>query len=265
LLTSSSAMEAVQQSRAKKPRSLDRGEVARQARLGPNGNQPRPVTQRISSSVISKHFRIAPRTRPRPWCTLTLWRTAWIAVAGGCLWGWRKPMAGIGRRQALRVFGGAAAWPVAARAQQGGRKRHIGVLMPYTKDDPEDQRRVTALREGLAQLGWTDDHIRIELRWYAGDAGRARAMATELINLQPDVLIAQLMGGSDTRPPRILKYQIRARGHEAAWCKDQRRVPASRAPSAQSPCFNRYISKASFPVQRAKAARSPPARRLSLT
>src|SRR5215831_2441978 len=80
----------------------------------------------------------------------------------------------IGRRELLAALGGAAAWPLAARAQQGERVRRIGVLMNLVADDPEASARVTALAQGLQQLGWTvGRNVRMDYRWGAVDvAGR---------------------------------------------------------------------------------------------
>ena len=101
------------------------------------------------------------------------------------------------RREFITLLGGAAAWPLAARAQQGGGMRRIGVLMPYTQDDPEDQARVAALREGLKQLGWIEgQNLRAEFRWYGGDADRARVLAKELVDLQPELILAGATPGA---------------------------------------------------------------------
>jgi putative ABC transport system substrate-binding protein len=98
----------------------------------------------------------------------------------------------IRRRKFLATLGGAAAaWPLAARAQQGERVRRIGVLMNLTADDDDASRRVTALAQGLQQLGWTDGrNVRIDYRWGAIDADRARRYAAELLALAPDVTLA---------------------------------------------------------------------------
>jgi putative ABC transport system substrate-binding protein len=98
----------------------------------------------------------------------------------------------IGRRELLVALGGAAAaWPLVARAQQGERVRRIGVLM-VSADDPEGQARVTALKQGLQNLGWTDGrNIQIETRFGGADAGRIRVQAAELVALAPDVLVGQ--------------------------------------------------------------------------
>jgi putative ABC transport system substrate-binding protein len=97
----------------------------------------------------------------------------------------------IGRRKFLATLGGAAAWPLAARAQQAKRVRRIGLLMG-TADDREGQTRVTVLKQGLQELGWTDGgNIQIETRFGGADAGRIRAHAAELVALAPDVLVGQ--------------------------------------------------------------------------
>src|SRR5439155_20762554 len=87
----------------------------------------------------------------------------------------------IGRRKFLATLGGAAAaWPLAVRAQQGERVRRIGLLMGVA-DDLEGQARVTGLKQGLQELGWTDGrNIQIETRFGEADAGRIRAHAAEL-------------------------------------------------------------------------------------
>jgi putative ABC transport system substrate-binding protein len=94
------------------------------------------------------------------------------------------------RREFITLLGGAvAAWPLAARAQQGERVRRIGLLMA-TADDPEGQARVTALKQGLQELGWTDGrNIQIETRFGGAEAGRIRAHAAELVALAPDIIV----------------------------------------------------------------------------
>src|SRR5499433_2172235 len=97
----------------------------------------------------------------------------------------------IARRKFLATLGGAAAWPLAARAQQRERMRRIGALMNLTADDPEASARVTALAQGLQQLGWTvGRNLQIDYRWGAGDADRSRRYAAELVALAPDVILA---------------------------------------------------------------------------
>ena len=94
------------------------------------------------------------------------------------------------RRDFITLLGGAAAWPLAARAQSE-RVRRIGVLMGVA-DDQEGQARVAALKQGLQELGWTAGrNIQIETRFGGGDVGRIRAHAGELVALAPDVIVGQ--------------------------------------------------------------------------
>ena len=79
----------------------------------------------------------------------------------------------IRRREFITGLGGAAAWPLAARAQQGDRVRRIGVLMPWGESDPVPKTLVSAFTQALAGLGWTDGrNVRMDLRWYGGDINR---------------------------------------------------------------------------------------------
>ena len=96
------------------------------------------------------------------------------------------------RRNFITLLGGAAAaWPLAARAQQGERVRRIGVLMGGPESDPEEQVRLAAFLDGLQQLGWTDGrNVRIDIRWPAASADRNRTYAAELVGLAPDVILA---------------------------------------------------------------------------
>jgi len=95
------------------------------------------------------------------------------------------------RREFITLVGGAAAWPLAASAQQGERMRRIGVLMNLPADDAEGQGRIAAFLQELQQLGWTDGrNVLIDRRWAAGDAGRFQRYAEELVALAPDVILA---------------------------------------------------------------------------
>jgi putative tryptophan/tyrosine transport system substrate-binding protein len=96
------------------------------------------------------------------------------------------------RREFITLLGGAAAaWPLAVSAQPREKMRRIGVLMNLTADDLEASARVTALAQGLQQLGWTDGrNVRIDYRWGAIDADRSRRNAAELLALAPDVILA---------------------------------------------------------------------------
>ena len=98
----------------------------------------------------------------------------------------------IGRRELLAALGGAAAaWPLAAGAQQGGRMRRVGVLQNLASDDPAEQARLMAFGQGLQELGWTiGRNVRIENRWSAGDPERIRRNTEEMVALAPDVILA---------------------------------------------------------------------------
>jgi putative ABC transport system substrate-binding protein len=100
-------------------------------------------------------------------------------------------MSGMGRREFMALLGGAAAWPLAARAQQADRARRVGVLTSLSMDDPASQARFTTLQQGLQQLGWTESrNVQIDWRWGAGNADNLRKYAAELAALVPDVIVA---------------------------------------------------------------------------
>jgi putative ABC transport system substrate-binding protein len=96
------------------------------------------------------------------------------------------------RRDFIKIVAGSAvALPFAARAQQGEHARHIGVLLPTAADDPQGQARLALLLQDMQLLGWSvNRNLRVATRWGAGDAGRYRKYAAELIALNPDVIIA---------------------------------------------------------------------------
>ena len=97
----------------------------------------------------------------------------------------------IGRREFIALLGGAAAWPLAARAQQPSRMRRIGVLTPFPADDAEGHARLTAFTQALQQSGWTvGQNVRIDYRWGPGNPATMRKHATELVALEPDVVLA---------------------------------------------------------------------------
>jgi putative ABC transport system substrate-binding protein len=107
----------------------------------------------------------------------------------------------VKRRDFITLLGGAAAWPLAAHAQQGERVRRIGVLLPAAADDPEWQVRVGAFLQALALLGWTiGRNARIDTRWATTNAGEIRRHAAELAALVPDVILA---GGTTPAGPLL--------------------------------------------------------------
>jgi putative ABC transport system substrate-binding protein len=95
------------------------------------------------------------------------------------------------RRAFITLLGGAAAaWPLAARAQQPERMRRIGMLQPLAAHDPEAQPRVSAFQQRLQELGWADDkNVRTDYRWAPGDTARTRTEAAALVSLKPDVIV----------------------------------------------------------------------------
>jgi putative ABC transport system substrate-binding protein len=96
------------------------------------------------------------------------------------------------RREFISFLGGATAWPIAARAQQGGQMRRIGVLMAISADDAEAQARIAAFVQGLQQLGWTvGKNVRVDYRMAGIEADTLRKYAGELVALAPDVILAQ--------------------------------------------------------------------------
>jgi putative ABC transport system substrate-binding protein len=95
------------------------------------------------------------------------------------------------RRKFMTLLGGAAVWPLSARAQQPGQMRRIGVLMALV-EEAEAQSRVTAFRFALTKLGWAEgSNLRIEVRWGASDADKIRTFAKELVDLRLDVIVGQ--------------------------------------------------------------------------
>jgi putative ABC transport system substrate-binding protein len=105
----------------------------------------------------------------------------------------------VKRRKFITLLGGAAAWPLTARAQQPDRMRRIGVLLSTAADDAEGQARIAAFLQGLQERSWAvGRNVRIDTRWAAGDADRIRRYAAELVALAPDVILAT--GGSVAGP-----------------------------------------------------------------
>src|SRR5436190_12477559 len=105
----------------------------------------------------------------------------------------------IRRREFITLLGGAATWPLAARAQQPARMRRVGILLNASSDDPQYQAWVGAFLQALALLGWTiGRNVRIDTRWATNNAAEIRRHAAELIALAPDVVLAH--GASTVGP-----------------------------------------------------------------
>jgi putative ABC transport system substrate-binding protein len=97
----------------------------------------------------------------------------------------------VKRRAFLTLLGGAAAaWPLAARAQQADQRRRVGLLMGYPEGDVEGQASAAAFQRRLQELGWTEGrNIQIDTRWAGGDPNKARTFAKELVTMAPDVIV----------------------------------------------------------------------------
>src|SRR5215469_6608857 len=96
------------------------------------------------------------------------------------------------RREFIAGLGGAAAWPLAVRAQQGERVRRVGVLMSIYNDDPEGWAEMAALRQGLAEHAWIEGRtIDIAVRWAGPNIELLESLAKELVGLKPDVLLSR--------------------------------------------------------------------------
>ncbi len=135
---------------------------------------------RSSQRGAPRDARVAGTPLPEPRAAE---RGSWIPASAG--------MSGIARRAFIAGLTAAAAWPLAARAQQGKRMRRMGVFTGVGEEDLDTQARHAALLQGLAQLGWTDGHnLQIDFRWGRGDEERIRKSATELAALAPDVVFA---------------------------------------------------------------------------
>jgi ABC-type uncharacterized transport system substrate-binding protein len=101
----------------------------------------------------------------------------------------------VKRREFITLLGGAAAWPLAARAQHSERVRRIGVLIQVAEGDPQARIEVAAFLRGLQELGWSEGrNLRVDTRWGGGDADRIRKYAAELVALGPEVVLA--LGGT---------------------------------------------------------------------
>src|SRR6516164_795870 len=94
------------------------------------------------------------------------------------------------RRQFIALFGGAATWPLAVRAQQREPLRRVAILVPIAADTPGAQAFYTAFLEAFEQLGWTDGrNVQIVVRWGGGDEAKTRKYGEELVALAPDVIL----------------------------------------------------------------------------
>jgi putative tryptophan/tyrosine transport system substrate-binding protein len=133
----------------------------------------------------------------------------------------------IARREFIAVFTGAAAWPLTGLAEQRANPARIGVLMGRSADDPEGKKQARALQQGLEELGWSPRrNVEIEYRWPAGNAGQAEAHAKELVDLRPDILIAN--STPSLLAARRATPTIRRSSISLSWCQPNRRRVGTR-------------------------------------
>jgi putative ABC transport system substrate-binding protein len=114
-----------------------------------------------------------------------------VRYAAAHNWGQQVHFHRVKRREFIALLGSAASWPLAARGQQGERMRRVGVLMLYPEHDSEGQLRATALRQGLQKLGWVEGrNVQIDIRWGVGDGDWIKLAAEQLLQLAPDMILA---------------------------------------------------------------------------
>ena len=133
------------------------------------------------------------------------------------------------RREFITLLGGAAAWPLAARAQQGERMRRIGVLMG-TAETIAQQAGLAVFIQLLHQLGWTEDrNVQLEIRWGGGDPARVRRYAEELVALPAKVIMTNgaLPLEALLRATRSVPINIR-QCHRSGWQRLCRKLGATR-------------------------------------
>ena len=164
----------------------------------------------------------------------------------------------IGRREFIAALGGAAAWPVVARAQQPERVRQIGVFMRLSESDPVTKGYLTALSGGLAPLGWSENrNLQFEKRLTGGDDAATNAAAADLVRLNPDVILAH---GTETS--RIMQQHTRFEFSMAGkWLELLKEV----APTVRNVTVLFNPDNAGMPGQLNATARAAPALGLQLT
>jgi len=146
-----------------------------------------------NNSGLFQGFRPTLRGRLEPAANRLYGPSAglWSSPAPRAQSGGRSPVLNVRRRDFISLLGGAAAWPLAARAQQRDQVRRIGVLAPAAANDPVWQARIGAFQQALALLGWIiGRNVQIDTRWATTDAAAIRREAEELAALAPDVILA---------------------------------------------------------------------------
>jgi putative ABC transport system substrate-binding protein len=111
------------------------------------------------------------------------------------------------RREFITLLGGAAAWPLAARGQQGGPVRRIGMLLPGDENEREAKLLLSVFTQTLRDLGWSDRrNVRMDLRCGGDDINRIPALAQELVRLQPEIIVPKRNPGDRCRPAGDLRF-----------------------------------------------------------
>src|SRR5258708_35992504 len=117
-------------------------------------------------------------------------------------------MLGLRRRQFITLLSSSAvAWPLAARAQQSERTRHVAILMSGAEGDPETQARLAGIRQGLSRFGWSEGrNVEIDYRYASASPEQARLLARDLVALKPDVIVAaaDMVSTALQREPRVI-------------------------------------------------------------
>ena len=117
------------------------------------------------------------------------------------------------RRAFITLLGGAAAWPLAARAQQPAQIRRVGMLIGYAENDPETQARLAAFRQAFEQLGWKEARsVRIDYRFAPEGPEQAQRFAKELVALRPDILVGNFDARHCCSPARDTHHPDRIGG-----------------------------------------------------
>src|SRR5215470_15031066 len=134
------------------------------------------------------------------WTPFRCWQFSVLMMGVECRTAWSSSGMAMRRRDFVRIIGGAAAaWPLAARAQQRERMRSIGILVPAAADDQVFQARVGAFLQELSQLGWAiGRNLRIDMHWAGANAADSSRHAAELAVLAPDVILAHGAGSVGT-------------------------------------------------------------------
>ena len=150
------------------------------------------------------------------------------------------------RREVVTLLGGAAAWPIVARAQQGERMRRIGLLTADTENNPESKTQLAAFRQELERLGWSEGrNVRIEYRFAANNPDQYQPLAKELVSLQPDVFLAHTTPVAAAFQREIARFRPYSSVSPIRSAQVWSRAWRGRAAISRVSCFMRKASQAS--------------------